>query len=152
MKKLLISLSALSAWGAFIVMLITMLGGIRKTLLSAVELTSEERQLIEKLGNTTWTDYFFTILTLVVLLMTAVFLTVVIFKDRSCFASASHITSLISLLMTVVCMDSAFNGDAALLYNNVLVIVSLILTVLTFAFLLFYSAVAITADEFKRYL
>ena len=54
--------------------------------------------------------------------------------------------------MTVVCMDSAFNGDAALLYNNVLVIVSLILTVLTFAFLLFYSAVAITADEFKRYL
>lgn len=152
MKKLLISLAAVSSWGAFVVLLITMLSGIRKTLLASVELTDSEKQLIEKLGNTTWTDYFFTILTLVMLLMTAVFLTVVIFKDRSCFASASHITSLVSLLMTVICMDSAFNGKAALLYNNVLVIASLILAVLAFAFLLFYSAMAITADEFKRYL
>ena len=152
MKKILISLSSLSGVAAFIVMLITLLGGVRKTLLDSVVLSEEEKELLSKLGDTKWTDYFFTILTLVVLLMAVIFITVVIFKDKSNFASASHIVSLVSMLMMFVCADSAFNSDAALLYNNVLVIVSLVLTVLMYAFLLFYSAVAITKEEFGRYL
>ena len=152
MKKILISLSSLSGVAAFIVMLITLLGGVRKTLLDSVVLSEEEKELLSKLGDPKWTDYFFTILTLVVLLMAVIFITVVIFKDKSNFASASHIVSLVSMLMMFVCADSAFNSDAALLYNNVLVIVSLVLTVLMYAFLLFYSAVAITKEEFGRYL
>ena len=152
MKKILISLSSLSGVAAFIVMLITLLGGVRKTLLDSAVLSEEEKELLSKLGDTKWTDYFFTILTLVVLLMAVIFITVVIFKDKSNFASASHIVSLVSMLMMFVCADSAFNSDAALLYNNVLVIVSLVLTVLMYAFLLFYSAVAITKEEFGRYL
>mgnify|MGYP003299364502 CR=1 FL=1 len=152
MKKILISLSALSGVAAFIVMLITLLGGISKTLLDSVTLTEEEKELISKLGDAKWTDYFFTILTLVVLLMAAIFITVVIFKDKSNFASASHIVSLMAMLMMFVCASSAFEQKTALLYNNVLVIVSLVLTVLMYAFLLFYSAVAITKEEFGRYL
>lgn len=152
MKKILISLSSLFGIGAFVLMLITMLGGIGKTLLDSIALTEAEKQLLKELGDTKWTDYFFTILTLLALLMASIFITVVIFKDKSNFASASHIASLVAMLMMFVCANSAFNGEAALLYNNTLVIVSLVLSVLMYAFLLFYSAVAITKEEFERYL
>ena len=152
MKKILISLSSLSAVGAFVMMLITMLGGVRKTLLDTGTLTEAEKELLKELGDPKWTDYFFTILTLLTLLLTAIFITVVIFKDKSNFASASHIVSLIAMLMMAVCTNSAFNAEKALLYNNIFVIVSLVLSVLSYALLLFYSAVAITKEEFERYL
>ena len=121
-------------------------------MLDSVTLTEAEKELVSKLGDPKWTDYFFTILTLVVLLMAAIFITVVIFKDKSNFASASHIVSLVAMLMMFVCASSAFEQKTALLYKNVLVIVALVLTVLMYAFLLFYSAVAITKEEFGRYL
>lgn len=153
MKKILITLSSLSGLTAFVLMLVTMLGGMRKTIIGSVKLTEEEQALISKLGNTKWTDYFFTILTLVVLLIAVIFITVVIFKGKCNFASASHIVALISMLMMFLCFDASVNGEkTALFYNNVLVITSLICTVLMYAFLLFYSAAAITADEFRRYL
>ena len=49
MKKILISLSSLSGLAAFVVMLITMLGGIQKTLLGSVTLTEAEKKILKEL-------------------------------------------------------------------------------------------------------
>ena len=80
------------------------------------------------------------------------FYSFVLKHDRVVRMKAKKFIKTVAMLMMFVCADSAFNSDAALLYNNVLVIVSLVLTVLMYAFLLFYSAVAITKEEFGRYL
>ncbi len=152
MKKILIILSSLSGFASFVVMLIAMLGGIRKTLLDAVTLTDAEKALIKEVGEPKWTDYFFTILALVALLMAASFITVVIFKDKSNFASASHIVSIIAMLMMALCGYNELTDKTALLYSHPLVIAALVLVGVMYMCLLFYSAVAITKEEFDRYL
>ena len=153
MKKLFSSLAASTSLAAFIIFLITVLQGVTKTLIDKAGYSEAELKLIEKLGDPTWTDYFFSFLILAMMLMLFAFLLTTLIADRKTFApAASHIVAIICTVMTVLCAQSVWNGDVALMYNTGMVIASLILVVASYAFLLLYSAFAITSEELKRYI
>ena len=153
MKKLFSSLAASTSLAAFIIFLITVLQGVTKTLIDKAGYSESELKLIEKLGDPTWTDYFFSFLILAMMLMLFAFLLTTLIADRKTFAPASsHIVAIICTVMTVLCAQSVWNGDVALMYNTGMVIASLILVVSSYAFLLLYSAFAIKSEELKRYI
>ncbi len=153
MKRLFSTLAAVSALSAFGLFLLTVLDGISKTLTKSTALTTEESALIEKLGDPKWTDYFFSFITAFILLLLGIFLIVVYVKDRATFApAASHILSLGSIVMVMMCMKTVLDGKIALMYDSKQMFAALALTLITYAFLMVYSSITLTTKEFKRYL
>lgn len=153
MKRVFSGLASSTSLAAVIVFVITVMQAVQKTLIDKAGYTQAERKLIEELGDPAWTDYFFSFLLIAVMVMTFAFLLTTLIADRKTFApAASHIVCLICIIMTVLCTQSVYGEDVALLYNKGMMIASLILTVASYAFLMLYSAVAITPKELKKYI